>query len=154
MVMQTLTDLGPWSWFLIGLVLLIGEVVLPGVFLVWFGLSALVIGTLTLASFTDVAWWPWQAQIVAFGVLSLVLALVGRRLFPADTENDDASKINDPLGRYAGSETSLVEPVENGNGRVKLGDTTWRVLSETDLPIGTRVRVIGNQNGALVVERA
>ena len=153
MIMQTLADLGPWSWFIIGLILLVGEVLLPGVFLIWFGLSALVIGTLTLVSFTDVAWWPWQAQLVAFGVLALVLAMVGRRLFPTDTDNDDASKINDPLGRLTGSEASLVEAIENGQGRVELGDTTWRVRSPIDIPTGTRVRVVGNQDGALMVEK-
>lgn len=154
MIMQTLTDLGPWSWFIIGLVLLVGEVLLPGVFLIWFGLSAIAVGTLTLLALTDVSWWPWQAQIVAFGVLALVLALVGRRVFPADTENDDASKINDPLGRLTGSEASLDEAIENGHGRVKLGDTTWRVRSATDIPAGTKIRVIGNEGGALLVEQA
>ena len=154
MIIQTLSDLGPWSWFIVGLILLVGEVILPGVFLIWFGLSALVIGTLTLVSFTDVAWWPWQAQLVAFGVLALVLALVGRELFPADAKNDDASKINDPLGRLTGSEASLSEAIVNGKGRVKLGDTTWRVRSANDMPAGARVRVVGNEDGALVVVEA
>ena len=85
MIAQVLSELGPWSWFIIGLLLLVGEVMIPGVFLIWFGLSALLIGTLTLATFTDVAWWPWQAQVVAFGVLSLIFVLVGRKLFPTDT---------------------------------------------------------------------
>ena len=107
MIQQWLSDLGPWSWFIIGLLLMLAELLLPGVFLIWFGVSALVIGTLTLISFTDVSWWPWQAQIVAFGVLSLVLALVGRRLFPSDTDNDAAAKINDPLSRHIGSEAVL-----------------------------------------------
>ena len=152
MVMQLLADLGPWSWFIIGLILLVGEVVLPGVFLIWFGLSALVIGTLTLFPFTDVAWWPWQAQLVAFGALALVLALVGRKLFPTDTENDEASKINDPLSRHVGSEATLHQAIENGSGRVKLGDTIWRANSKTDLPKGAKVRVVGHEEGALVVE--
>ena len=154
MIVQILSDLGPWSWFIVGLILLVGEVVLPGVFLMWFGLSALIIGSLTLISFTDVAWWPWQAQVVAFGVLALVLALVGRRLFPSDTQDDDASKLNDRLGRLTGREASLTEAIKDGRGRVKLGDTTWRVRSESDHPVGTKVRVVGNEDGALLVEKA
>ena len=152
MIQQWLTDLGPWSWFIIGLLLMWAELLLPGVFLIWFGISALVIGTLTLISFTDVSWWPWQAQIVGFGVLSLVLALVGRKLFPADTNNDAASRINDPLSRHVGSEATLHEAIENGTGRVKLGDTVWRASSSSDLPKGAKVKVVGHHDGALTVE--
>ena len=152
MFVDMLTDLGPWSWFVIGLLLLVGEIVLPGVFLIWFGMSALVIGSLTLISFTDVSWWPWQAQVVAFGVLAFILAMVGKKLFPTDIENDDASRINDPLRRFVGSEANLVEAVENGVGRVKLGDTVWRVFASADFPAGAKVRVIGARDGALVVE--
>ncbi len=151
MIAQILSELGPWSWFIIGLLLLTGEILIPGVFLIWFGLSALLIGTLTLATFTDVAWWPWQAQVVAFGVLSLIFVLVGRRLFPSDAGNDAASTINDPLGRMVGREGALLGAIENGEGRIKLGDTTWRVRGG-DLPQGAKVRVIGVEDGTLTVE--
>lgn len=151
MVMQLISEIGPWFWFVVGLLLLIGEVMLPGAFLVWFGLSALTIGTLTLTGFADVAWWPWQVQLVAFGVLSGVLAMVGRKLFPNDRNASGEQEINDPLGRLLGSEATLDDPIENGVGRVKLGDTIWR-LKGPDLPAGTRVKVTGSDGGALVVE--
>ena len=152
MIQQWLADLGPWSWFIIGLLLMLAELILPGVFLIWFGISALVIGTLTLISFTDVSWWPWQAQIVTFAVLSLVLALVGRKLFPSDTKNDAAARINDPLSRHVGSEATLEQAIENGTGRIKLGDTIWRARCASDLPKGAKVKVIGHSEGVLQVE--
>lgn len=151
MILEMLSDLGPWVWFILGLVLLLGEIFLPGVFLIWFGIAALIIGTLTLAPFTDVAWWPWQAQIVAFGVLSLIFVLVGRKIFPTERANDKASRINDPLGRYLGREAVLLDAIDNGVGRVKLGDTTWRVQGQ-DLPQGAKVRVVGAKDGILQVE--
>lgn len=151
MFMMAMSELGPWSWFILGLILLIGEVFIPGVFLLWFGLSAVVIGTLTLAPFTDVSWWPWQAQVVAFGVLSGLFVFVGRKYMPSDVENDDASQINRPLSRFKGRSATLLDPIENGVGRVKLGDTTWRVKGR-DLPAGSTVRVVGDEDGALLVE--
>jgi len=151
MILQVLTELGPWAWFLIGLLLLIGEVLLPGVFMIWFGMAALLIGTLTLATFTDVAWWPWQAQVVAFGVLSFVFVMVGSRLFPTNRKDDAAASMNDPLGRLVGREASLEEDIVNGAGRVRLGDTTWSVRG-SDLPAGTRVKITGADNGVLQVE--
>ena len=152
MFMQLLNELGPWSWFIAGLLLLIGEVLLPGAFLMWFRIAAITIGTLTLAPFTDVSWWPWQVQLVAFGVLSLLLVLIGRKLFPSDRTDDVASGINDPLGKFVGREATLLEPIADGYGRVKLGDTLWRVRG-SDLPAGSKVRVTGVDDGTLMVEQ-
>ena len=151
MIMQFLYDLGPWAWIIGGLVLLIGEIFAPGIFLVWFGIAALIIGSLTLLPFTDVSWWPWQAQIVTFGALSLLLVVMGRNIFSKDVEEDEASHINDPLSRFIGREAVLDEAIESGVGRVKLGDTTWRVQGP-DMPAGTRVRVTGKNESALLVE--
>ncbi len=153
MIIQFISDLGAWSWFIGGLLLLIGEVLIAGTFLVWFGLAAMVIGTLTLVFFPDASWWPWQVQMVAFGLLSLVFVLGGKRLFPSHKHGDLASKINDPLGRHLGKEGLLEEPIENGSGRVRLGDTIWRVRGN-DLPVGTRIRVTGSDGSALFVEKA
>ena len=40
------------------------------------------------------------------------------------------------IGRIA----TLAEPIKDGRGRIRIGDTLWRV-SGPDLPAGTRVRV-------------
>lgn len=151
MIAQWVSDLGVWSWFILGLILLVGEVVLPGIFLFWFGVAALTIGSLTLLPFTDVAWWPWQVQLAAFGVLSLVLVLIGSKLFPSNRKDDPAAKINAPLSKFKGREAVLMDPIENGMGRVKLGDTIWRVKG-ADAPAGTRIRVTGTDESMLVVE--
>lgn len=151
MIAQWVSDLGVWSWFILGLILLVGEVVLPGIFLFWFGLAALTVGSLTLLPFTEVAWWPWQVQLAVFGALSLVLVLVGSKLFPSNRKDDRASKINAPLSRLEGREAVLVDAIENGMGRIKLGDTVWRVKG-TDAAAGTRIRVVGTDDNTLVVE--
>ena len=91
-------------------------------------------------------------QLVAFGVLSLLLVLIGRKLFPSDRTDDVASGINDPLGKFVGREATLLDPIEDGYGRVKLGDTLWRVRG-SDLPAGSKVRVTGVDDGTLVVEQ-
>lgn len=151
MITDLVSQLGPWSWFIGGLILLIGEIFIPGLFLIWFGIAALVIGSLTLMPFTDVSWWPWQAQVVAFGVLSLVLVVLSRNIFAKDASEDEASRMNDPLGRFIGREAVLHEPIENGVGRVKLGDTIWRVQGP-DLPKGAHIKVTGKNAGVLIVE--
>jgi membrane protein implicated in regulation of membrane protease activity len=153
MIQQALAEIGPWFWFVAGLVLLIGEVLIPATFLVWFGIAALIIGTLTLTGFADVAWWPWQAQLVAFAVLSFVMVFVGRKVFPSSRAPTDPTELNSPLNRWVGSEATLQEPIVDGVGRVKLGDTTWRVVG-ADTEAGAKVRVTSVKDGALQVERA
>lgn len=151
MVAQIIAELGPWTWMLVGLLLLVGEALIPGVFLIWFGLAGVAVGAVTLVFFADTQWWSWQVQLVLFGVLSLIFVIAGNRLFPASKEDDAANHLNDPLARHLGVETELVEAINNGSGRVKLGDTTWRVLGPK-LAVGKRVRVVGVENGALLVE--
>ena len=151
MIMQVINELGPWVWLILGFILLAGEIIVPGTFLIWIGLAAITIGTLTLTPFTAVSWWPWQAQVVGFGVLSLIFVLIGQRLFPSKRKDDAASAINDPLARFEGTIASLEQPIQNGIGKVKLGDTVWRVTGP-DAEVGSKVRVIGNKDGALIVE--
>ena len=44
----------------------------------------------------------------------------------------------------------LEEPIVSGVGRVRLGDTTWRVQGP-DLPAGTAVRIAASNGGVLTV---
>ncbi|MEM8750343.1 MAG: NfeD family protein [Pseudomonadota bacterium] len=152
MIVQFITDIGPWFWFVIGLMLLLGEVAVPGVYMIWFGLSAVIIGTLTLTGFADVKWWPWQVQMVAFAALSLVLVFAGRTVMRRDGKTDAAEGLNAPLKRFVGVEVDLDQAIASGVGRVRLADTTWRVKGP-DLPAGTKVRVTGLQDDVLVVEK-
>ena len=58
---------GPWAWVVAGVVLLALELVLPGGFFLWLGISGIVTGLISM--FQPISW-PWQ--ILIFGALSLV----------------------------------------------------------------------------------
>ena len=74
MIVDLLRTLGGWSWWVLGLVLLGAEVLLPGFFFLWFGIAAILVGVSALL--ID---WPWQLQVVGFVVLSAISAMIGRR---------------------------------------------------------------------------
>jgi membrane protein implicated in regulation of membrane protease activity len=153
MIIQWLSDMGPWSWMVLGAVLLVLEVVSPGVYLLWLGVAAIVTALFSWL-FWDVSIWTWQVQVVAFLVLSLVSVLVGRRIFPTNgTEDTDEPLLNQRERQLIGRTADLVEPIVNGRGRVRLGDTLWRVSGD-DMPAGTRVRVISAANAELQVVAA
>ena len=46
MLQSLASSLGPWSWWIFGLLLLAAELLVPGVFLIWIGASAIIVGAL------------------------------------------------------------------------------------------------------------
>lgn len=153
MLIEWFADLGPWIWMVLGAVLLILEIVAPGVFLLWLGIAAILTGTLSLQLWST-GFWSWQVQVLVFLALSVASILIGRRLFPAGGKDDtDQPLLNQRDRQLVGRTATLEEPIVDGQGRVRLGDTLWRV-SGPDLPAGTRVRVSGAKDGELTVETA
>ncbi len=152
MIVALFAELGPWTWWIIGLVLLIIEIVVPGVFMLWFGIAAIIIGTVSL-TVGEAGWWPWQAQIIGFAVLSLVTAIIGRKYWYNVHPDTDQPNLNARGAQMVGQVSVLIDAMENGSGRIKLGDTVWRVEGP-DLPAGSKVRVVDNSAATLKVEAA
>lgn len=140
MIANIVSGLGPWSWMALGLVLLLMEILAPGVFLLWIGIAALIVGLLSLVLW-DVAAWSWQVQVLLFVALALVCTFVGKRLLTSPGDVSDQPLLNRRGDQLIGRTATLTEPIRDGRGRVQLGDTLWRI-SGPDLPAGTRVRVV------------
>ena len=136
---------------ILGAVLLSLEIVLPGVYLLWLGIAAFLTGTLSLQLWES-GFWVWQVQVLVFLALSILSALIGRRFFPnTGTEDTDQPLLNQRDRQLVGRTATLAEPIAEGMGRIRLGDTLWRVTGP-DLPTGTRVRVVASEDGYLKVE--
>ena len=148
MIMAIFDMLGGWTWWILGLALLAVEVMAPGFFFLWFGIAAILIGISAL-----LIAWPWQLQIVGFGILSLISAVIGRKMLGyRDVESDDPN-LNIRAARLEGRIFVLSEPIEAGSGRVKVDDSVWRVAGP-DLPAGAKVTVTGSDGTTLKVEAA
>lgn len=141
-----LAQLGPWIWVIGGLVLLALELVLPGAFFIWFGISAIVIGAVSILF--DLA---WQVQVLAFGVLALILVVFLRPYFNRPGASGSDTALNDRAARLVGTTYVLTQPIVNGNGRVRIGDANW-LIAGPDAPSGTRIRVVGSDGSVLKVE--
>lgn len=139
MIDRIISELGPWTWMVLGFVLLVVEVIAPGFFMLWIGIAALIVGAVSLLIW-DAAIWSWQVQVLVFLVLSLVSAFVGKRLMGGRDQPTDQPLLNRRGAQMVGRMATLAEPIKDGRGRIKLGDTLWRV-SGPDLPAGTQVRV-------------
>ncbi len=140
MIGRFVAELGPWNWMVLGIVLLVLEIVVPGVFMLWIGIAALIVGAVSLLIW-DAAFWTWQVQVLVFLFLSLLSAYAGKKLMGGREQPSDQPLLNRRGEQMIGRTATLGEPIRNGHGRIQLGDTFWRV-SGPDLPAGTRVRVI------------
>ncbi|MCV0429242.1 MAG: NfeD family protein [Roseibium sp.] len=147
LIESTVTALGPWSWFVLGLILLGLEILAPGTIFLWFGLSALVVGCVALLFDFD-----WQVLVALFLVLSLVSLLIGRRLMVRMAAEKGDPGLNQRGSRYIGREFTLAAPLSEGAGNLSIDDTIWRITGP-DLPAGTKVRVDSIDGVRLVVSR-
>lgn len=149
MIIHYLTQLGLWNWFLASLLLLILEIIMPGIFFMWFGLAALMTGTLAFL-FAASLGFGWQAQVITFLILSVAIVVIGRRFLGAQKSPGDPL-INQRGEQLIGMRATLDETIVNGRGRIRINDTLWRVTGP-DLAAGTRVRVVAFNPISLEVE--
>lgn len=140
--------LNGWTWWIVAAVLFLLELLVPGVFFLWLGIAALAVGVSTL--FVE---WSWQWQIASFGVLSLVSVILSRLFLVRRPIESDRPLLNRRAEQLVGREFVLDEALVGGQGRLKVDDSFWRVEGP-DLAAGTRVRVVGTDDGRLRIEAA
>jgi inner membrane protein len=146
-IIDWFAGLGPWMWMVIGVLLAIVEIILPGTFFVWFAGAAVLTGVVAL--FIDLA---WQAELLLFVALAGASALIGRKVYGRN-QPAEGGHLNDRLARQIGRTASLETPIVNGTGHIRLDDGQWRVEGP-DLPAGSQVRIVGHSDGRLHVEPA
>jgi inner membrane protein len=135
-----------WFWLVGGGLVLALEILLPGAFLLWMGLAAVLVG-LTLA----VAPFDTGLQIGLFAALSVALSVFARLVLRYGVTYTDRSTLNKAGNRFAGQLVEVAEPIVSGRGKVKVGDTIWNAEGP-DAGTGTRVRVTGTRGTVLLVE--
>jgi membrane protein implicated in regulation of membrane protease activity len=143
--MHTLFALGPWNWMILAAILFVLEVTAPGIFFMWFGLAAIVTGLLAFA--LDIG---WQWQLVWFCLLSLAAVLLALKYLRKHPLHSERPLLNERAVQHIGQCYDLIEPIVNGRGSVKIGDSIWRVEGP-ELPKGARVRILGADGTVLKV---
>jgi len=145
-MLTLIASLGAWDWFIAGGLLLVLEVLAPGVFMLWLGLAAMLVGTISL--YFD---WSWQAQFIAFAVFSVSAIPLWRRLEMESETTTDQPFLNRRAEALVGRTFTLEKPIVDNSGTVRVDDTVWRVTG-ADVPAGSRVKVTRVDGAALYVE--
>ena len=139
-------SLGTWDWFILAALLFLLEVLAPGMFMLWLGLAAVIMG---IVASTIVL--SWQVQLIGFAVLALVLVPAWRHFATKVEKPAESPFLNRRAEGYVGRVFTLDKPIVDGSGAVRIDDTIWRV-SGPDCPAGSRVRVAGTDGANLLVE--
>jgi inner membrane protein len=145
-ILDWIVSLGGWNWFILSAALFLIEVLAPGSFMMWLGLSAIVVGVISV--FFD---WSWQAQLITFGVVA-VACIPAWRYFARRVEGPSASPfLNRRAEGYVGRMFTLDKPIVGGVGTIRIDDTVWRVTGP-DCPAGSRVKITRADGADLAVE--
>jgi membrane protein implicated in regulation of membrane protease activity len=136
-----------WHWWALAGLLAIVEVFAPGVMFLWLGLAAGLVGALLLLS----PGLGLAAQILTFAALSVASVLAWRAWQRAHPAVTDEPYLNRRAARYIGQRATLVTPIVDGRGRIRLGDSSWPAAGP-DLPVGVTVEVVGAEGTRLQVQ--
>ena len=136
-----------WHWGVAALALLTVEMLLPGFYLLWLGIAAGIVG-LGLLLWPGM---PFELQLLVFTITVMGSILGWRAWRTRHPEVSDQPNLNERANTYIGRMYTLDAAIVNGVGKVRVGDTVWKVSGE-DLPAGTQVRVIGVDAMTLKVE--
>ena len=117
----------------------------PGIFLMWFGMAAAV--TALIAFPYDIS---WQWQLIWFCGLSLAAVLLAAKYLRKHPLESERPLLNERAVQLIGQSFELIDPIVNGRGSIKTGDTIWRVEGP-ELPKGARIKVVGADGTLLKV---
>ena len=142
----------PWHWFVLGVLLILSELVLPAFAALWFGIAAIMVGVL-LWLFPMMG---FPTQLVTWIILSVLCTLLWFKFIkPLSTDKTKAG-----LSREAtiGQVGMVIQThMEHDLITVRfpmpvLGSDEWNCRSLEPVQVGDRVRVIDILGNDLVVK--
>jgi membrane protein implicated in regulation of membrane protease activity len=137
-----------YLWWIIALVLIAIEVIMPGYFMLWIGIGAAATGLLVLL----MPGLPVLAQALAFAVLAFVSCAVYWYAVRPKLQRDEPGdeRLNRRGEQLIGKRYVLIEAIVNGRGKAQVGDGQW-LVSGPDLPPGSTVEVVAVEGTTLKV---
>lgn len=137
-------------WFLIGLVLLIMEFVLPGLIIAFFGVGAWIVALVCFI--TDIG---INTQLIIFIVASVLSLLCLRKWLKGVFLGHTVSKqnLNENLEEFIGQKAVVKEKITpKAGGKVEFHGTNWEAEADEEIAVETVVEIVGKENITLKVK--
>ncbi|MET0376628.1 MAG: NfeD family protein [Rhizorhabdus sp.] len=136
-----------WGWWIAAVILAAAEIFVPGVFLIWLALAALVTGGVALL-FDP----PLAVDLAIFAVAAVASIYVGGNFYRRNAATPEPL-LNNRAARMIGMRVTICEAITAGRGRATDGDSFWSAQGP-DMAAGTIGTVIAVEGNTLVVEPA
>ena len=147
MILMELIAHPHWFWLTLGGLLLAAEMLGTSGYLLWSGLAAVAVAL--------IEWlFPlsWTSQGIMFAVMTLLSAFFWYRWMRYRESSQVANMLNQRGNQLMGMQLTLDNALKNGLGHVRIGDSSWRVQADSDLPAGTPVIVTGVVGITLMIQ--
>ncbi|MGY3113222.1 membrane protein implicated in regulation of membrane protease activity [Pantoea eucalypti] len=136
-----------WFWLTLGGLLLAAEMLGTSGYLLWSGLAAVIVGLIEW--FMPVS---WTAQGSLFAAMTLVCVFLWYRWMRHREAHQKPNALNQRGSQMIGLQLTLDTALHNCTGHVRIGDSSWRVEADRDLPAGTAVVVVGVEGITLRIQ--
>ena len=140
-------------WFLVGLLLLMFEFMLPGLIIAFFGVGAWLVALLCLLS--DYVQGSINTQLIIFILASVLSLLCLRRWLKGIFMGHIVSKqdMTENLEEFMGQRAVVIETITpKAGGKVEFHGTNWVAQADAEIAEGAVVEIIGKENITLKVK--
>ena len=136
-------------WLVLGFILLIAEVLAPGVVAVFFGIGALVVGGLTFFGVVE----SLPIQLLLFALISLVALFGLRKHFKHYLQGDVSNKAQEgpDVSDLIGSRVKVLTDFHQGSGTIQLNGAKWDAESDEPLKAGDAAWIVSHRGILLTV---
>ena len=145
--MDWINDIIYWHWLILAVALIILEILMPGAYFLWMGVSAAVVGGVMFV-FPEM---QILVQVLIFAVLSVITVAMYKSYRKKNPLVTDEPALNRRGEKYIGQIFTLTEPIVNGEGKITVDDSTWKITG-SDSNAGETVRVVAIEGSILKVE--
>ena len=138
------------TWIVAGVVLIVLELIVPGMVLVFLGAGALLVALLVWLGLVQ----TWVASITTWFIASLVLLLVLRGFLQRFISGDAETQSTDEEFDIYGKVVDVVEAIgPDKEGRIRYRGTTWQAACyDNTLEAGTKAQIVCRENLIWVVQ--
>jgi membrane protein implicated in regulation of membrane protease activity len=134
-----------WHWIILGIILVVAEIVVPLFIIIWFGLSAIVIGFVALLFTTS-----FLGELALWILLSILFLFIWFKFFKEASVSESGQ--SDFRLETKGVVIERIPHAERGKVRFEvpvLGSSQWHAISDEVLEVGDTVHIV-DVNGQLI----
>ena len=138
------------NWIIAGLALSLLELIVPGVYLIWFGFAAFVVGI-------GVYFIPMEltTQLIVFAIASGIFAVIGvavyRYVFNKAQVPAEYKNLNNTAEQYVGLLVTVAEDAADSRTKVKIGDTYWLASCQKAFKQGDTAKDVGVKDSLILI---